>query len=85
MLFLHVSFALIYKCNLFFFRLFTNALMAQFNMKGKKGKKSLEKTQVYKAIKGKLIFHVDQGKIISSCQSVNNELIGQNISFPVDI
>ncbi len=54
-------------------------------MKGKKGKKSLEKTQVYKAIKGKLIFHVDQGKIISSCQSVNNELIGQNISFPVDI
>ncbi len=43
--------------------------MAQFNMKGKKGKKSLEKMQVYKAIKGKLIFNVDQGKIISSCQS----------------
>ncbi len=87
MLFLYVSFALIYKCNLFYFRLFTNALMAQFNMKGKgkKGKKSLEKTQVYRAIKGKPIFHVDQGKIISSCQSVNNELIGQNISFPVDI
>ncbi len=69
MLFLHISFMLTYKYNLFFFRLFTNALMAQFNMKGKKGKKSLEKTQVYRAIKGKPIFHVDQGKIISSCQS----------------
>ncbi|KAL1279305.1 hypothetical protein QQF64_025978, partial [Cirrhinus molitorella] len=35
-------------------RLFTNALMAQFNMKGKgkKGKKSLEKTRIYRAIKG---------------------------------
>ncbi len=58
--------------------------MAQFNMKGKgkKGKKSLEKTQVYRAIKGNPIFHVDQGKIISSCQSVNNELIGQKHFLP---
>ncbi len=61
--------------------------MAQFNMNGKggKGKKSLEKTPVYRALRGKLIFNVDQRKIISSCQSVKNDLIGQNMSFPVDI
>ncbi|MEQ2219785.1 hypothetical protein XENOCAPTIV_023920, partial [Xenoophorus captivus] len=35
--------------------LFTNALMAKFNMKGKQGKRSLEKTKVYGAIKGKLM------------------------------
>ncbi|MED6268937.1 hypothetical protein CHARACLAT_027967 [Characodon lateralis] len=32
-------------------RLFTNALMAKFNTKGKQGKRSLEKTKVYGAIK----------------------------------
>ncbi|MED6265796.1 hypothetical protein CHARACLAT_029054 [Characodon lateralis] len=32
-------------------RLFTNALMAKFNMKGKQGKRSLERTKVYGAIK----------------------------------
>ncbi|MEQ2176575.1 hypothetical protein GOODEAATRI_029351 [Goodea atripinnis] len=38
-------------------RLFTNALMAKFNIKGKgkQGKRSLEKTKVYGAIKGKLM------------------------------
>ncbi|MEQ2221450.1 hypothetical protein ILYODFUR_016086 [Ilyodon furcidens] len=38
-------------------RLFTNALMAKFNMKGKgrQGKRSLEKTKVYGAIKDRIM------------------------------
>lgn len=48
----HISFTLIYKCHLFFFRLFTNTLMANFNInrRGGKGKKPLERTKVYRAI-----------------------------------
>ncbi len=34
MLFLHVSFALIYKCNLFFFRLLTNGAIQYEGEKG---------------------------------------------------
>lgn len=51
--------------------------MAKFNLKGKgkRGKRPLEGTKVYRAIQGKPKFHVDQ--------SINNNF-GQNISFPSD-
>ena len=38
--------------------------MAQFDLKGKWGKRPLERTMVYRAIQGKPKFHVDQSIII---------------------